>query len=71
MNLNTGFVVIKYLVDQQRAVVTNPGTVSYQRSKDEVARLRKNGELALSIHESFVSVMDLFDENDFIKKETK
>lgn len=71
MNLNTGFVVIKYLVDQQRVVVTNPGTVSYQRSMDEVARLRQNGELALSIHETFVSVMDIFDENDFIKKETK
>lgn len=65
MDLTTGFTVIVFDINQNRAIRTSPYTVSLLESESKCQELKNKGLLAMSVHESTLSCIDIFEKEQF------
>ena len=60
------FTVIKFDINQGRAIMTSPVMVSLEESVRLTNELKAKGELAMSVHKSTLTCIDIFDKEMFL-----
>lgn len=59
------YTMIKFDVEQNRAIRTSPTMVSLKEARQIANELKNKGELAMSVHESTLSCIDIFEKEMF------
>jgi hypothetical protein len=63
MDLSKGFTVVVFDVSMNGAIGTSPSMVSLEESRRITSELKAKGELAMSVHESTLSCIDIFEKS--------
>lgn len=63
------YTVIKFDIGQNRAIQTSPCMVSLDESRRMANKMKANGELCMSVHESTLTCIDIFDKEMFEEKQ--